>query len=72
MNKVEESFNVINSGTKPLAAYLFTADEKFKQEFVMNVSAGGLLINDTVLHVIFFVVVMHMSLLFHVSSLYLN
>jgi aldehyde dehydrogenase (NAD+) len=53
VNKLEESFDFINEGTKPLAAYLFTNDNKFKEEFVKNVSAGGLLINDTVLHVIF-------------------
>ncbi|KAJ1380149.1 Aldehyde/histidinol dehydrogenase [Sesbania bispinosa] len=52
VNKLEESFDVINSGTKPLAAYLFTNDEKFKERFVMTVSAGGLLVNDTVLHLV--------------------
>jgi len=52
VNKLEESFDLINAGTKPLAAYLFTNDNKFKEQFVKNVSAGGLLINDTVLHVI--------------------
>ncbi|XP_045809634.1 aldehyde dehydrogenase family 3 member H1-like [Trifolium pratense] len=52
VNKLEESFDFINEGTKPLAAYLFTNDNKFKEEFVKNVSAGGLLINDTVLHVV--------------------
>ncbi|MCI24040.1 aldehyde dehydrogenase family 3 member H1-like, partial [Trifolium medium] len=41
VNKLEESFDFINEGTKPLAAYLFTNDNKFKEEFVKNVSAGG-------------------------------
>ncbi|XP_004502485.1 aldehyde dehydrogenase family 3 member H1-like [Cicer arietinum] len=50
VNKLEESFDVINSGTKPLAAYLFTNDNKFKEQFVKKVSAGGLVINDSVLH----------------------
>lgn len=52
VEKVENSFDVINSGTKPLAAYLFTDNKKLKEQFVMSVSAGGLLINDTVIHVI--------------------
>lgn len=52
VEKVENSFDVINSGTKPLAAYLFTDNKKLKEQFVMAVSAGGLLINDTVIHVI--------------------
>lgn len=53
VNKLEESIDVINSGAKPLAAYVFTTDNKFKEQFVKNVSAGGLLVNDTALHVIF-------------------
>ncbi|OAY23513.2 aldehyde dehydrogenase family 3 member H1 [Manihot esculenta] len=50
VNKIEESFDLINSGTKPLAAYLFSNNKKLKEQFVMSVSAGGLLINDTALH----------------------
>ncbi|XP_060673445.1 aldehyde dehydrogenase family 3 member H1 isoform X2 [Ziziphus jujuba] len=50
VEKLEESFDIINSGTKPLAAYLFTDDKKLKQLFVKNVSAGGLVINDTTIH----------------------
>lgn len=50
VNKIEESFNLINSGTKPLAAYLFTNNKKLKQQFVMSVSAGGLVVNDTSVH----------------------
>lgn len=51
VDKLEESFDIINSGTKPLAAYLFTNDKKLKQLFVNTVSAGGLVINDTTIHV---------------------
>ncbi|KAF5468601.1 hypothetical protein F2P56_012743 [Juglans regia] len=50
VEKVEDSFDIINSGTKPLAAYLFTSNKKLKEQFVMTVSAGGVVINDTVLH----------------------
>ncbi|MED6184692.1 Aldehyde dehydrogenase 3 member H1 [Stylosanthes scabra] len=50
VDKLEESFDIINSGTKPLAAYLFTTNSKLKGQFVMNISAGGLVINDTALH----------------------
>lgn len=48
---MEDSFDVINSRSKPLAAYFFTNNEELKKEFVRNVSAGGMLINDTILHV---------------------
>ncbi|XP_040996557.1 aldehyde dehydrogenase family 3 member H1 isoform X2 [Juglans microcarpa x Juglans regia] len=50
VEKVEDSFDIINSGTKPLAAYLFTNNKKLKEQFVMTVSAGGVIVNDTVLH----------------------
>ncbi|MCE3052280.1 Aldehyde dehydrogenase 3 member H1 [Datura stramonium] len=50
VNKVEDSIHFINAREKPLAAYLFTSNKKLEEEFVMNISAGGLLINDTTLH----------------------
>ncbi|XP_045829422.1 aldehyde dehydrogenase family 3 member H1 isoform X1 [Trifolium pratense] len=50
VDKLEESFDVINSGPKPLAAYLFTNNKKLKEQFVKTISAGGLVINDTTLH----------------------
>ncbi|KAH9691234.1 Aldehyde dehydrogenase family 3 member H1 [Citrus sinensis] len=50
VDKIEDSFDIINSGTKPLAAYLFTNNKKLKQQFVETVSAGGLVINDTAVH----------------------
>ncbi|KAJ0976852.1 hypothetical protein J5N97_012326 [Dioscorea zingiberensis] len=50
VDKVEESFDIINSRTKPLAAYIFTKDKNLEEKFVNTVSAGGMLINDTVLH----------------------
>jgi len=48
---VEDSFEVVNSGTKPLAAYLFTNNKRLKDQFVACISAGGVAINDTTLHV---------------------
>ncbi|KAI8531357.1 hypothetical protein RHMOL_Rhmol11G0130300 [Rhododendron molle] len=41
VDNIEESFGVINSGEKPLAAYLFTNNKTLKEKFVRNVSAGG-------------------------------
>ncbi|CAK9164539.1 unnamed protein product, partial [Ilex paraguariensis] len=51
VDKVEASFGMINSRDKPLAAYLFSNKKKLKEEFVKTVSAGGLAVNDTSLHV---------------------
>ncbi|XP_010674357.2 aldehyde dehydrogenase family 3 member H1 isoform X2 [Beta vulgaris subsp. vulgaris] len=50
VEKIEDSFEVIKSKPKPLAAYLFTNNEKLKTEFIKDISAGGMLINDTILH----------------------
>ncbi|KAG2711471.1 hypothetical protein I3843_04G072100 [Carya illinoinensis] len=51
VENLEDSFEVINSKQKPLAAYLFTNDEQLKKDFVQNISSGGMLINDTIIHV---------------------
>ncbi|KAM5577900.1 hypothetical protein ABKV19_008299 [Rosa sericea] len=51
VEKIEGSFDVINSRPKPLAVYVFTNNEQLKKSFVENISSGGMLINDTVLHV---------------------
>ncbi|KAL0369269.1 UNVERIFIED_CONTAM: Aldehyde dehydrogenase [Sesamum calycinum] len=50
VNKITESFGVINAKGRPLAAYLFTNDKKLKAEFIGSVSAGGITINDVALH----------------------
>ncbi|CAN1768230.1 Aldehyde dehydrogenase family 3 member H1 [Linum perenne] len=52
LNNIDESFDVINSGTKPLAAYIFTNNNKLKEKFVMSVSTGGIVVNDTTIHVL--------------------
>lgn len=52
VENLKDSFEVIKSKSKPLAAYLFTNDVQLKKDFVQNISSGGMLINDTILHVI--------------------
>nr|CAC84903.1 aldehyde dehydrogenase [Arabidopsis thaliana] len=51
VQKIEDGFQVIRSKSKPLAAYLFTNNKELEKQFVQDVSAGGITINDTVLHV---------------------
>ncbi|KAK8716361.1 hypothetical protein V6N13_043673 [Hibiscus sabdariffa] len=51
VERLEDSFAMINRKSKPLAAYLFSDDEQMKREFVQNVYAGGMAINDTILQV---------------------
>ncbi|XAR55560.1 Aldehyde dehydrogenase (NAD(P)(+)) [Bertholletia excelsa] len=50
VENLEDSFNIINSREKPLAAYLFTNNKTLVEKFARNVTAGGLLINDIALH----------------------
>ncbi|GER40323.1 aldehyde dehydrogenase [Striga asiatica] len=50
VNNIDECFRLINAKEKPLAAYLFTNNKKLKEEFIRNIPAGGMTINDTVLH----------------------
>ncbi|EPS67391.1 aldehyde dehydrogenase, partial [Genlisea aurea] len=50
---IEESIAVINGkGNKPLAAYIFTRNEKLRDDFIRNVSAGSMAINDVNLQVV--------------------
>ncbi|MED6174031.1 Aldehyde dehydrogenase 3 member H1 [Stylosanthes scabra] len=51
VENIEDSFGIIKSKPKPLAAYLFTNNEQLKKAYVENVSSGGMLINDTIIHV---------------------
>ncbi|CAN6457847.1 unnamed protein product [Victoria cruziana] len=50
VEKIEDSFDIIKSHPKPLAAYLFTKDKRIEKMFVEQISAGSMLVNDTVLH----------------------
>ncbi|AAG30995.1 Aldehyde dehydrogenase family 3 member H1 [Arabidopsis thaliana] len=50
LNNLEESFDVIRSRPKPLAAYLFTHNKKLKERFAATVSAGGIVVNDIAVH----------------------
>ncbi|KAE8690068.1 Aldehyde dehydrogenase 3I1 isoform 2 [Hibiscus syriacus] len=49
VERLEDSFAMINQKPKPLASYLFSDDEQIKREFVQNVYAGGMAINETIL-----------------------
>ncbi|CAN6459074.1 unnamed protein product [Victoria cruziana] len=50
VDKIEDSIDIIKSHPKPLAAYLFSKDRKLEKMFVKQISAGGMIINDTILH----------------------
>ncbi|KAE8817876.1 aldehyde dehydrogenase family 3 member H1-like [Hordeum vulgare] len=50
VDKIHESFGLINSMAKPLAAYLFTRNNELQDQFEGAISAGGMLFNDTSIH----------------------
>lgn len=50
VDKINECFGLINSMSKPLAAYLFSRNSKLQDKFERSISAGGMLLNDTSIH----------------------
>lgn len=47
---IDFAYNYIINNEKPLSAYLFTNDKNIKRTFVKKISAGGIVINDTLMH----------------------
>jgi aldehyde dehydrogenase (NAD+) len=47
---VEEMIKIVNARPKPLALYLFTKTEAHRQQVLSQTSAGGVCINDVVMH----------------------
>lgn len=44
------AYEYIVNNEKPLAAYLFSNDKNIKKTFIDKISAGGIVINDTLMH----------------------
>jgi aldehyde dehydrogenase (NAD+) len=49
---LDEAINFINDRDKPLALYLFSNDGRVREEVLQRTSAGGVCVNQTVLHYI--------------------
>lgn len=47
---IEKAVEIVKSLPKPLALYLFTSDRKIQKKILSEVSAGGVVINDLMLH----------------------
>jgi acyl-CoA reductase-like NAD-dependent aldehyde dehydrogenase len=45
-----QAVGMINSKPKPLAMYIFSDDKAFINKFLNEVSAGGVTVNDTIMH----------------------
>jgi aldehyde dehydrogenase (NAD+) len=50
-NTIDDAMEYIANGEKPLAAYVFSSDKEVVRKFKMNVAAGAVMANDTVIHV---------------------
>lgn len=48
--KIEEAYAFILKNEKPLAAYIFSNNKNEIKSFYQNISAGGIVINDTLMH----------------------
>jgi coniferyl-aldehyde dehydrogenase len=50
INSTEDAINYVNSKDRPLALYWFGKDKKVLNEIITRTHAGGVCINDTLLH----------------------
>jgi aldehyde dehydrogenase (NAD+) len=48
---IDEAISVVRSMPRPLAVYLFTSSKKLQRRISEEISSGGLMINDNILHV---------------------
>ena len=49
---IEEAIEKVNARPKPLALYLFTERKKTQKQVLQRVPAGGVSINDTLMHIV--------------------
>lgn len=50
VTSIEEAINIINRNDHPLAAYIFTSDSSYEERFTKQVHAGGMCLNDCLMH----------------------
>ncbi len=50
--ELSEVINLVNSRPKPLALYFFSGSRKNQNMIVDSISAGGVTINDTIMHIV--------------------
>jgi aldehyde dehydrogenase (NAD+) len=51
-NTKEEIVNLVSKEANPLALYLFSQNQAFRDDIVKTIPAGGVCINDTILHIV--------------------
>lgn len=50
-SNIDEIYETVGKFSKPLALYVFGKDRHFTEEILRNISSGGAMVNDVVLHV---------------------
>lgn len=50
-DEISEAIDIVNSMPKPLALYFFSNCIRKQRKVVKNISAGGVTINDTIMHI---------------------
>lgn len=50
LDNIKDAISFVNSLDKPLAAYAFVDSQENKDRFISEVSSGGMVINDTIIH----------------------
>jgi coniferyl-aldehyde dehydrogenase len=50
-SELEQAIAMVNQSPRPLALYIMSHDKKIQQEILTNTHAGGVCINDSVVHV---------------------
>lgn len=48
---VDEAIRIVNAKEHPLALYVFTKDDAFKEKVFNNTQSGGAIVNEVMLHV---------------------
>lgn len=51
VNSADEAIDFIKKREKPLALYVFTKSSKVKEAFLSDTSSGGVVVNDTIMHI---------------------
>lgn len=48
---MQEAIDIISDRPKPLVAYVFTKNKEVEKRIVASISSGGMVVNDTIVHV---------------------
>ena len=50
-SKIDDAVSIVRGMSKPLALYLFTSSKEVERKILSEISSGGVMINDTIVHI---------------------